>query len=190
VQDGFTILGGDEVKGYLLFSNPHRYGKSLDIKFVMTRTVCNNTLTVALNEKGQASVKLNHRSRFNAEKVKEILGIGHNKTQTFKEAAEFLASKRYRKETAVAFMSDVFGTSVKDGSLTRNGERAMALIESQPGAEFAPGSWWNLYNVVTYMADHELGREADTRMTSALFGANAKRKLDALDIAIDLAKAA
>ena len=72
VRDGFTILGGDEVKGYLLFSNPHRYGKSLDIKFVMTRTVCNNTLTVALNEKGQASVKLNHRSRFNAEKVKEI----------------------------------------------------------------------------------------------------------------------
>ena len=122
--------------------------------------------------------------------MKEILGIGHNKTQTFKEAAEFLASKRYRKETAVAFMSDVFGTSVKDGSLTRNGERAMALIESQPGAEFAPGSFWNLYNVVTYMADHELGREADTRMTSALFGANAKRKLDALDIAIDLAKAA
>jgi phage/plasmid-like protein (TIGR03299 family) len=190
VRDGFTILGGDEVKGYLLFSNPHRYGKSLDIKFVMTRTVCNNTLTVALNEKGQASVKLNHRSRFNAEKVKEILGIGHNKTQTFKEAAEFLASKRYRKETAVAFMSDVFGTSVKDGSLTRNGERAMALIESQPGAEFAPGSFWNLYNVVTYMADHELGREADTRMTSALFGANAKRKLDALDLAIKYAQAA
>lgn len=190
VNDGFTILGGDTVKGHLLFSNPHKYGKSLDIKFVMTRVVCNNTIVVALNEKGKPSVKLNHRSRFDAEKVKELLGIGHNKTEKFKEAAEFLATKRYTRDTLIEFVGDVFGKSKKDDTLTTNGEQAMRLVEAQPGAEFAAGSWWNAFNVVTYMADHKLGRTADTRAASALFGPNAKKKLDALDLALEYANAA
>lgn len=189
VQDGFTILNGDEVKGYMLFSNPHQYGKSLDIKFVMTRTVCNNTLTMALNEVGQPSVKLNHRSKFDADKVKKLLGIGHNKLNTFKDSALFLASKRYKKETLEEFVVNVFGKTEK-GTLTRTGERAVALIEKQPGAEYAPGSWWNAVNIVSYMADHELGRTNDTRMASSLFGSNAKRKLDALDLGLEMAKAA
>ena len=75
VKDGFSLFGGDEVKGYLLFSNPHEYGKAIDIKFVMERVVCNNTLAVALNEKGQPSLRVNHRSKFDANKVKEILGL-------------------------------------------------------------------------------------------------------------------
>lgn len=190
VRGGFTILGGDEVKGYLLFSNPHLYGKSLDVKFVMTRTVCNNTLTVALNEKGQRSVKLNHRSKFDAEKVKKILGLSHDKTVLFKDAAEFLAGKRYNKETATAFFTEVFGENAKDGGLNRNGERAMELIENQPGAEFAPGSFWNLYNVVTYMGTHEIGRDSSARMLNNNFGSSAKRSIDALNLAVDYAKAA
>ena len=65
VNDGFTLAGGDEVKGYLLFSNPHVYGKSIDVKFIMTRVVCNNTLSMALTERGQPAVRLSHRNEFN-----------------------------------------------------------------------------------------------------------------------------
>ncbi len=39
------------------------------------------------------------------------------------------------------------------------------------------------------MADHELGRSADARATSSLFGANARKKLDALDLAVEMAEA-
>lgn len=39
------------------------------------------------------------------------------------------------------------------------------------------------------MADHELGRSADTRMTSAWFGNNANRKVKALDLALEMADA-
>jgi len=188
VRDGFTIFNGDEVRGYLLFSNPHQYGKSIDIKFVMERVVCNNTLTVALNEKGQPSVRVNHRSQFNPERVKEILGLGHNKVEKFKAAAEFLGSKNYIKSDLENYFGDVFGRSTReDKTLTRTAERALELVENQPGADFRPGSWWNAYNAVTYMVDHELGRSADTRMASAWFGANAKRKVDALDRALEMA---
>lgn len=191
VRDGFTLFGGDEVKGYLLFSNPHQYGKAIDIKFVMERVVCNNTLAVALNERGQPSVRVNHRSVFDANKVKEILGLSHNKVEKFKEAAEFLGSKQYDRAKLEKFFGKIFGESTQeDKVLSRTAERAMEVVETQPGNEFKRGSWWQAYNAVTYMTDHELGRSQDTRLTSAWFGSNAKRKVEALDVAIEMAEAA
>ena len=191
VQDGFSLFNGDEVKGYLLFSNPHQYGKAIDIKFVMERVVCNNTLTVALNEKGMPGVRINHRSEFDAESVKVALGISQEKIAKFKDAAEFLGSKRYDDEMLKRFMAKVFGESTRDDKLlSRTAEQAMEYVENQPGDNFRPGTWWNAYNAVTYMADHKLGRTADTRMASAWFGTNAKRKVDALDAAIEMAEVA
>lgn len=191
VKDGFSLFNGDEVNGYLLFSNPHQYGKAIDIKFMMTRVVCNNTLAVALNEKGMPSVRINHRSEFDAEMVKQTLGISHNKIEKFKEAAEFLGSKRYTDETLKRFFGNIFGESNReDRDLSRTAQQAMECVENQPGDNFRPGTWWNAYNAVTYMADHKLGRTADTRMASAWFGTNAKRKIDALDLAVEMAEAA
>lgn len=191
VKDGFSLFNGDEVKGYLLFSNPHQYGKAIDIKFMMTRVVCNNTLAVALNEKGMPSVRINHRSEFNAEMVKQTLGLSHNKIEKFKEAAEFLGSKRYSDPQLERFMAKIFGESKMENKiLSRTAEEAMSYVENQPGDNYRPGTWWNAYNAVTYMADHKLGRTADTRMASAWFGGNAKRKVDALDVAIEMAEAA
>lgn len=191
VRDGFSLFGGDEVKGYLLFSNPHQYGKSIDVRFVLERVVCNNTLTVALAETGQPAVRVNHRSIFDAERVKELLGLSHRKVETFKDAAEFLGSKQYGQKDLEKYFGAVFGVSTKeDKVLSPTAERALQVVETQPGAEFKRGSFWQMFNAVTYMTDHELGRSNDTRMTSAWFGANAKRKVDALNLAVEMAEAA
>jgi len=191
VQDSFTLFGGDEVKGYLLFSNPHQYGKAIDVKFVMERVVCNNTLTVALAESGQPAVRVNHRSIFDADRVKELLGLSHRKVATFKEAAEFLGSKQYGQNDLEKYFGNIFGESTKeDKKLSPTAERAVEVVETQPGAEFRKGSFWQMFNAVTYMADHELGRSTDSRMNSAWFGANAKRKVDALNLAVEMAEMA
>jgi len=191
VNDGFTLFGGDEVKGYLLFSNPHVYGKSIDVKFIMTRVVCNNTLSMALTEKGQPAVRLSHRNNFNPEMVKELLGISHNRVEQFKGAAELLGSKKYSDKAFKTFLATVFGTSNQEGKiLSRTAERAFEIVETQPGADYAPKSWWNAYNAVTYMTDHEMGRSDDTRAAAAWFGHNAKRKLEALNVAVEMAEAA
>jgi phage/plasmid-like protein (TIGR03299 family) len=190
VQDGFSLFNGDEVKGFLLFSNPHQYGKAIDIKFVMERVVCNNTLAVALDEKNRVGVRINHRSQFDADKVKEILGISHNKVEQFKEAAEFLGSKNYDREKLIKYFGNIFGESNRDNKdLSRTAEQAMGYVENQPGDNFRPGTWWNAYNAVTYMTNHKLGRSADTRMSSAWFGGNAKRNINALDLALEMADA-
>jgi len=191
VNESFNIFGGDEVKGYLLFSNPHLYGKAIDVKFVMERVVCNNTLTVALREDNQPAVRMNHCSKFDPAKVKELLGIGSNRIGQFKEAAEFLGSKRYTDEAFKNFLGQVFGTPKKEGQiLTRNGQRALEIVETQPGADFKRGSWWQAFNAVTYMTDHELGKTADARMDSAWFGQNSKRKIAALNLAMEMAETA
>ena len=126
VKEGFKLFGEDEVRGYLLFSNPHIYGKSIDIKFVLERVVCNNTLTMALAEKGQPSVKVNHRREFNADEVKHLLGaLDINAWSNLKRLQPFLAKKRYTDNDFERFLGQVFGTSNKEGKkLSRTGERA------------------------------------------------------------------
>ena len=67
---------------------------------------------------------------------------------------------------------------------------ARDVIHKQPGTELGEGSWWQAFNTVTYLTDHELGRSADTRLSSAWMGVNLTRKNKALKLAHDFAKAA
>ena len=191
IKDGFTLFNGDEVKGYLLFSNPHIYGKSIDVRFCSVRVVCNNTITMALAERGKNSVKINHRSKFDADRVKAILGLSHDKMDNFKAAAEFLGSKKFKSNDLTKYYGELFGLSEVEGKdLSRTAEMVMGLIEEQPGAEFAAGTFWQAFNAVTYAADHVLGRAPDTRLESAWFGKNSNVKQKALALALDMAKVA
>lgn len=184
----------DVTEGYLLLTNPHEYGKSIDARLTGIRVVCNNTISMALGQKGAYSVALNHRKAFDPEKLKEMLGIAHISMEGHKEAAEFLATKRYTEEKAKEFFAAVWplGNDEKRdaGELSRVARNALEIVETQPGADFAPGTYWNLFNAVTYTTDHLMGRSADTRMTSAWYGANRARKDEARSLAIEMAKAA
>lgn len=191
VDDDFELFNGDKVESYMLFSNPHQYGKTIDIRFTPIRVVCNNTLTLSLQQQGQAAVRVNHRSAFDADAVKEMMGIAHFKMGQYKEMAQFLGSKRTTEETVKQYFGHLLGTSKKnEGELSRTAERAMEVLIEQPGAEFAEGSWWTAFNAITYMTDHELGRSADTRLQSAWYGANRKLKTSALELALEMAEAA
>ena len=148
VKESFTILGDDQVDSYLLFSNPHQYGKCIDVRFTPIRVVCNNTLTMSLNESSRNSVKMNHRSVFDADAVKTTMGIAHEKFAQYKEMAEFLSTKKFSVENLISYYNDVFPfthkaneqiTKVED--LSKNAKEAMALLETQPGAEFGAGTW-------------------------------------------------
>lgn len=192
VNDSFEILGGDKVDSYLLFSNPHEYGKSIDIRFTPIRVVCNNTLTMALGTASDMVVRLNHRRAFDADLVKRTLGVAHNKMATYKDAAEFLSSKRYNEESLSNYLRELFPSLSKENKevMSRPAEHVMAVMDTQPGAEFAPGSWWNAFNAVTYTTDHVLGHTNESRMQSAWYGQNRQRKITALNKAISYAEAA
>ena len=85
VKEEFSLFKGkDRVEGYLLFSNPHEYGKCVDIRFTATRVVCNNTLTLALNQNSEMMVRLNHCRKFDPDMVKQTLGIASDRLSTMR----------------------------------------------------------------------------------------------------------
>lgn len=196
VKESFDIFGGDQVDSYLLFSNPHQYGKCIDIRFTPIRVVCNNTLTFSLERHADISYRANHSSKFDGDKVKEAMGLAHEKFAQYKEMAQYLGSKRVTAESLIEYYATVFPKT--SGSkeietvddLSRNAKLAYDALEKQPGAEYAEGSWWQAFNSVTYVTDHLQGRSADNRVYNSWFGSNQARKVQALNKAMDMAEAA
>ena len=205
VKDDFTINGKDLVESYLLLTNPHMYGRAVDIRFTPIRVVCNNTLTLSLAQKGEYQVSMNHKKAFDADEAKSILGIAKGKMETYKDMASFLSSKRYSQNTLRQYFATVFpnqNPKVKgvgfnpalvsdfDKYASKNAKLAMNVVKTQPGANFAEGSYWQAFNAVTYMTDHVMGRENDTRLNSAWYGVNKTKKVNALESALAFADAA
>ena len=188
VKAGFSLFGGDEVESYLHFTNFHKYGFSTDVRFTPIRVVCNNTLTLSLNTKVEKMVKISHRREFNGDNVKLMLGVAAEKLAQYKEMAQFLGSKKYDDENIVEYFKRVFPSAGKK-EVSRSASIALGVLESQPGANFAEGSWWSAFNAVTYMTDHLLGRTQDTRLTSAWYGPNKSLKTAALETALEMADA-
>jgi len=199
VKGDFEIFGGDRVESYLLFSNPHQYGKSIDIRFTPIRVVCNNTLTLSLDMNAERSVRVGHRVEFDATEVKTALGIASDKLNTYKDMAEFLGKKKFTTDSYIEYLNTVFprtadkrvqGKGLSLETLSRNAKQAYDVIDTQPGAEFAQGTWWQAFNSVTFITDHVQGRNEDNRLYSSWFGGNQVRKKNALKTAIEFAEAA
>ena len=195
VKQSFELFKGDEVENYMLFSNPHQFGKSIDIRMTPIRVVCNNTLTLSLSTDSDSMVKVNHRREFNPEMVKEQLGIAREKMDNYKTMAEFLGSKRYTTERLVEYLNTVYPSNIKDEDVkdksvptTVNGRKAFEVIETQPGNQYAKGTWWQAFNAVTFNTDHQQGSTTDGRLTSAWYGRNRRLKLKALDTALKMAE--
>ncbi len=199
IKESFDVVKGDQVDSYLLFSNPHEYAKSIDVRFTPIRVTCMNTLAMAIKGSAVNGMKVNHRKAFDPVMVKQTMGIAHEKFEQYKEVAQFLSKKRFTADSLIQYYNEVFPRTYKGkdevivnayDDLTTNGQKAFDVLQSQPGANFAQGSWWQALNSVTYLTDHVMGREADSRMTSSWFGANANRKAVAVSKAIEFAEVA
>lgn len=193
VKESFELFKGDQIDSYLLFSNFHKYGHSTDVRFTPIRVVCNNTLTLSLNSRIEQMAKISHRKVFNPDDVKAMLGIAHDKLAQYKEMAAYLGSKRYTNETIVDYFKRIFpvtgSAESKKKEISRNAQLALDMLNTQPGAEYAPGTWWQGFNTITYLTDHQLGRTSDNRLTSAWYGSNRTLKTKALETAIEYAEA-
>jgi|7_EtaG_2_1085326.scaffolds.fasta_scaffold29795_1 phage/plasmid-like protein (TIGR03299 family) len=191
IKESFEVIPGDVIDAYLLFVNPHKRGKAIQVKSTPVRVVCWNTMSYALEQDSAGrQIKIHHNQQWDEDTVKEMLGLAHQSLTNYQEVSQFIASKRWNKETLTDYFNLIFpntGTSSED---SKNSILARDVIHKQPGTELGEGSWWQAFNTVTYLTDHELGRSADTRLSSAWMGVNLTRKNKALNLAHDFAKAA
>lgn len=199
IKESFDVFGDDTVESYLLFSNPHQYGKAIDVRFTPIRVVCNNTLTLSLNQDSKRSVKVGHRTAFDADTVKETLGIASDKFAQYKEMAQFLGSRKIDADSLIQFYNEIFPNTSRTNTnksvdnvedLSRAAKMCYDALEVQPGAEYAAGTWWQAFNSVTYYTDHLQGRNAENRLHNQWFGYNQSKKVKAAEKAVEYARAA
>jgi phage/plasmid-like protein (TIGR03299 family) len=188
-DESFELFGKDRVDSYLLFSNPHQYGKSIGIRFTPTRVVCNNTLTLSLGQDAKNGVTVSHRTQFNAAAVKQTMGIASFKMGQYKQQAEFIAGSRFTEDTKIEYLERLFPVlgEAKRKQRSKAASAVLDLLDTQPGAEMGAGTFWQLYNGATYYVDHKMGRTDDNRMSNAWFGSGVKIKTDALILAVEMA---
>ena len=199
MNQDFRVGSGseDQTDGYLLFTNPHQYGRAVDIRLTPIRVVCMNTLQLALSSASNAMVKYNHRHTFDVANAQSVFDGFLSMFGEYRETAQFLAKKRYNEHalsryfnTCFPYVPNMHTRSPRIDRTSANAERALKIVESQPGARYASGTWWNALNAVTYLTDHELGKSAETRLHSAWYGRGEQRKRRALQLAVEYAEAA
>jgi len=211
LKDGFQLAGGDEVKGYLLLNNSHKVGKAMTVMFTPIRVVCNNTLTLALNDSGANKFRILHLQMFDQEimqAAEEALGLSSTRMAQFKEQSEFLASKRAQTLDVDNFIAELFqkDTLLERGKASNQNElpplrdefkrTALAVSEAyevSPGSTLASakGTWWGALNAVTYVVDHPRRTSSEgSSLYSAWFGNGANVKRRAMEKALEYAQAA
>ncbi|MCP2085932.1 UNVERIFIED_ORG: phage/plasmid-like protein (TIGR03299 family) [Paraburkholderia sediminicola] len=191
-----TLKGRDEVNGYLLLATACDGTLATTAQFTSIRVVCQNTLAVALGE-STGSVKVPHRSQFDAQAVKRQLGIAISSWDAFMVRTKALSERKVKPETANAYFRRVLTyptSTASDGSTVATNERGIKTVHELfagrgRGAELASasGTAWGLVNAVTEYVDHERrARSEDHRRDGAWFGPGATLKQKAWDEAVRL----
>lgn len=207
MNKGFTIRKGgseDRVEGHLLVSCPHELGQALKVKFTPVRVVCQNTLSMALKS-GKGMFRMAHIREFDEEMQKQAalaLDISTELLDAYFEKANHLANRQARPNDVKKFIAQLFDEKAlvgPDGELldvvsldeaNRMAKRVLEAIDTQPGhdLETSKGTWWGVFNAVTFVIDHKTGHNRDAALHNAWFSGRASDKNQALTLALEFAK--
>ena len=193
VGEEFTIFKHDTHRNNLLFTIPHEYGKSIDIRQTPLRISCNNMIALALSRKGHLTIRWDHRRQFDASTVKATMGLANRQFFEFRDIALHLGEKRYTDESLNEFLTQLYPvTKVDENSpnskfLSQPATVVKYHLERQPGFEHQPGTWWSVFNAVTFSISHVLGRERETAVYSAWYGKQRNKAIESMNIALEFA---
>lgn len=212
-----ALKGKDVSNGYILLATACDGTLATTAQFTNIRVVCNNTLAIAL--RGQSSnagvVKVPHSTKFDADKVKQQLGISVRAWDEHMYEMKQLSQRKVTQSEAAAYFDAVFNntnmsvidqdeniiqfyrniatpTPAKEKS-EPNGRamnKVMDMFNGQGrGAELssAKDTAYGLLCSITEFADHERrAMSTDHRLDSAWFGAGAALKQRGLEQALRL----
>lgn len=188
-----TLKGKDQVNGYLLLATACDGSLATTAQFTSVRVVCNNTLQIALGD-NRGAVKVPHRSEFNADAVKQQLGITVAPWNRFVAKMKDLVACPVDPDSVDGLLRRVLVYPGQVGKAPVVNEQAVrsvrALYEGGGrGAQLASsrGTAWGLLNSVTeYVDHHRRARSEDHRREAAWFGQGAQFKQRAWDELVQL----
>jgi len=173
------VLGGaDKINIYILLATTFDGTMATIGKFTSIRVVCQNTLSMSLSDK-MAKVSVPHSRVFNAETVKNELGIYEASTIKFEEDTNILAKQKMSDKDAMKFIINILAgsdTLVEDLS-TRQSNIIRGVFDLYKGKGAgsnlvtSSGTAWGIVNSITEYVDHHINsRSVNNRMKSAWFG--------------------
>lgn len=108
-----ALKGKDVSNGYILLATACDGTLATTAQFTSIRVVCNNTLAIALRgQQGSAgTVKVPHSTRFDAEKVKQQLGISVRAWDEHMYEMKQLSQRKVTQQEAAAYFDAVFNNT-------------------------------------------------------------------------------
>ncbi len=183
LNSNFKLPGGDTVDGYLFLGSPHEVGKSLLAFTTAIRTVCANTVRLAMSGEKKFEARFQHVREFDPEEASELLTDARERMAKFADEATTLASLKLSKEDALKVLFSVYQPGadraqvkkmLKDDKLWNPTVRVVwECYLTAPGAQ--EGTGWGLLNGATYRMNHRAGSNVDNRLSSAWVGPEARR---------------
>ncbi|WPP57356.1 DUF932 domain-containing protein [Acinetobacter pittii] len=211
-----ALKGKDVSNGYILLATACDGTLATTAQFTSVRVVCNNTLSIAI--RGQTSdegvVKVPHSTKFDADKIKQQLGISIKTWDEHMYEMKQLSQRKVTQQEASAYFNAVFNNTtmsttdqeesiiqyyLKAASMDKksnsksepNGRamsKAMEMFNGQGrGADLssAKDTAYGLLCSITEFVDHERrAMSRDHRLNSAWFGAGANLKQRGLEQAL------
>ncbi|HEM7769681.1 TPA: DUF932 domain-containing protein [Acinetobacter baumannii] len=213
-----ALKGKDVSNGYVLLATACDGTLATMAQFTSIRVVCNNTLAIALRGQDSSAgvVKVPHSTKFDAEKIKQQLGISVRAWDEHMYEMKQLSQRKVTHQEAAAYFDAVFNNTtmssteqeesiiqyyLKAASMDKksnsksepNGRamsKAMEMFNGQGrGAELssAKDTAYGLLCSITEFVDHERrAMSRDHRLNSAWFGRGATIKQRGLEQALDM----
>ncbi|MFJ0301936.1 DUF932 domain-containing protein [Acinetobacter baumannii] len=197
-----ALKGKDVSNGYILLATACDGTLATTAQFTSIRVVCNNTLAIALRGQNSSAgvVKVPHSTKFDADKIKQQLGISIKTWDEHMYEMKQLSQRKVTQQEAAAYFDAVFNNTsmsatdqeesiiqyyLKAASMDKksnsksepNGRamsKAMEMFNGQGrGAELssAKDTAYGLLCSITEFVDHERrAMSRDHRLNSAWFG--------------------
>lgn len=186
-RDPLDIAGDRHTARVLMTTTFDGTGSTIN-QGTMTRTVCNNTLNVALADT-RAVVRTRHNTKFDAGKVGKELAQIATGFAAYKAMGDALAQNEMAKEEISAFFKTCLDIPLEAkpadiSSRKQNQFTAVAKAYRTSVGEGAPqGSAWAALNAITRYVDHDRTNGTDEAVFStAQFGSGAQMKAQAVEL--------
>ncbi len=157
-----TTILGDTVEPYMVFSNTHDGSGAIKVALTPIRVVCQNTLTLALNNAKRVwTTKHMGNMESKMHEAQVTLGLAKAYMDEFEEMAEILQQKHISDNALIDFMELAFPIPNDKNATDRKINNAeymrssfLELYKSIEDVQKFRRSGWELYNSVSDFVSH------------------------------------
>jgi phage/plasmid-like protein (TIGR03299 family) len=187
------FIAGEAHIERLLMTWGHDGKTGLRARPIMTRVVCQNTLTAALAERRpEISVRHTADIRNRLVEARRVFGLAEVSWQQMADRAERLAMRKMSDAAFAGFLGKLFKPGVPDSKLSQtiaaNRRAAVTDIYTKaPNLDGIRGTEWGAYNAVVEWNDHSVTRRAtgqssreDNRFEAIMMKTNVSQRALAL----------